>query len=89
MLHLKAPLLALACTLGAAVACSQSSAKSASASGPDSSAAPAADASDNKPQSTVDCTRGIRVGRRRWHSQRSRQGEQLPSWPRLVHLRHR
>src|SRR5450432_57167 len=61
MLHLKAQLLALACTLGAAVACSQSSAKSASASAPDSSAASAADASDDAsddaPQSTLDCTK--------------------------------
>lgn len=57
MLHFKAQLLALACTLGAVVACSQSSAKSASASTPDSSAASAADASDDAPQSTLDCTK--------------------------------
>jgi|GEM_PF-1884202 len=57
MLYLKAQLLALACTLGAAAACSQSNAKSTSASGPDSSAAPAADVSDNEAQSTVDCTK--------------------------------
>jgi hypothetical protein len=57
MLHLKAPLLALACTLGAAVACSQSGAKSASAGTSDSSAASAADASDDAPPSTLDCAK--------------------------------
>jgi hypothetical protein len=57
MLHLKAQLLALACTLGAAVACSQSNAKSTSASSTDSNAASTADASDDTAQSTLDCTK--------------------------------